>query len=127
MTEKVELLKYANAGLTGAARSVLIGHRIAEARQQPSYTAPYQGSTEAANDLAASLRKRSQHTGLIFRIQVIKIRLRLKEVAAADHNGDLSKLRLASTGGNRSYHLTALLFICRRHACDTRFKILGCR
>ena len=103
LAEGVQVLEDAEAGPRGAVRGVLVGHRVAEAGQQPLLVALHDRPVELAHRLLAGLLERPQHLGLVLRVEVLQIRLGLEQVAAADQDGHLAALGLAgaAAGGCR--------------------------
>ena len=69
LAEGLHVLEEAEAGLGGAACGVLVGHRVAEARQQPLLVALHDRPVEAAHRLLAGLLEGPQHLGLILRVE----------------------------------------------------------
>ena len=93
--EGLHLLEDAEAGPCGASCGVLVGHRVAEARQQPLLVTLHDGAVERAHGLLACPLEGPQHLGLVLRVAVFQVRLGLEQVAAADQDGHLPTLGLA--------------------------------
>ena len=91
----------AEAGPRGAVCGVLVGHRVAEAGQQPLLVALHDRPVEPAHGLLAGLLEGPQHLGLVLRVEVLQIRLGLEQVAAADQDGHLPALGLAGAAAGR--------------------------
>ena len=70
LAEGLQVLEDAEAGPCGAACGVLVGHRVAEARQQPLLVALHDRPVERPHGLLAGLLEGPQHLGLILRVEV---------------------------------------------------------
>ena len=70
LAEGLQVLEDAEAGPCGAACGVLVGHRVAEARQQPLLVALHDRPVEPAHGLLAGLLEGPQHLGLVLRVEV---------------------------------------------------------
>ena len=101
LAEGLQVLEDAEAGQRGAACGVLVGHRVAEAGQQPLLVALHDRPVEPANGLLAGLLEGPQHLGLVLRVEVLQVRLGLEQVAAADQDGHLPALGLAGAAAGR--------------------------
>ena len=101
LAEGLHVLEDAEAGPCGAACGVLVGHRVAEARQQPLLVALHDRPVEPAHGLLAGLLEGPQHLGLVLRVEVLQVRLGLEQVAAADQDGHLAALGLAGAAAGR--------------------------
>ena len=69
LAEGLQVVEEAEAGPGGAACGVLVGHRVAEARQQPLLVALHDRPIEPAHGLLAGLLEGPQHLGLVLRVE----------------------------------------------------------
>ncbi len=83
-----------------AARGVLVGHRVAEARQQPLLVALHDRPVEVPNRLLARLLEGPKNLGLILCFEP-QVRLGLEQVAPADQYGHLAALGIARAAPRR--------------------------
>ena len=103
LAQGLQVLQEAEAGQGGAACGVLVGHRVAEAGQQPLLVALHDRPIESENGLLAGLLEGPQHLGLVLGVEVLQVRLGFEQAAAADQDGHLPALGLAgaAAGGGR--------------------------
>jgi len=97
ITERLHVLEHVEARVCGAACSVLVCHRVAEACQQALLVALHDSAAEPMNCLRAFLLESVLHFHLVLCVQPFQIRLGLKQVAATDQDG-----HLATFGGLRA-------------------------
>ena len=95
LAQGLQVLEEVEAGSCGADCSVFVGHRIAEAHQQPLLVALDDRPVEPAHRLLAGLLKGSLHLGLVLRVEVFQIRVGLEQFAATDQHSHLPALGFA--------------------------------
>ena len=97
----VQLLQDDEPGPRGAVRGVLVGHRVAEAGQQPLLAALHDRPVAPADGLLAGLLEGPHHPGLALRVEILQVRLGLEQAAAADQDGHLPALGVAGAAAER--------------------------
>ena len=95
LAQGVQVLEDVEPGSRGTVRGVLVGHRVAEAGQEPFLAALHDRPIALANGLLAGLLECPHHPGLALRVETLQILLGLKQAAAADQDGHLPALGIA--------------------------------
>ena len=103
LAQRLQALQEAEAGQGGAVCGVFVGHRVAEAGQQPLLAALHDGPIESVNCLLAEQLEGSQHLGLVLGVEVLQVRLGFEHAATANQDGYLPALGFlgAASGGGR--------------------------
>ena len=104
LAQGVQVLQDGEPGSRGTVGGVLVGHRVAEAGQEPFLAALHDRPIVLANGLLAGLLEGPHHRGLALRVETLQVLLGLKQAAAADQDGHLPALGIAGAeaGGGRS-------------------------
>ena len=110
LAQGVQVLQDGEPGSRGAVCGVLVGHRVAEAGQEPLLAALHDRPIALANGLLAGLLEGPHHPGLALRVETLQVLLGLEQAAAADQDGHLPALGLAgaAAGGGRTSTMTAV-------------------
>ena len=93
--DRLEILDDAKAGCRGAPGRVLVGDRIAEARQQAVLVAFHDDAVQALHRSLAGLLERPEHAGLIFSVQLFQEQIGREQAAAAGEYRHLTPFGLA--------------------------------